>query len=42
MKTIDLEKLRKLELDEKTATPMYGRFIAEPFERGTGTLSETL
>ena len=36
MKTIDLEKLRKLELDEKTATPTYGRFIAEPFERGYG------
>ncbi|MCB4792653.1 MAG: DNA-directed RNA polymerase subunit alpha [Elusimicrobia bacterium] len=36
MKTIDLEKLRRLELDEKTATPTYGRFIAEPFERGYG------
>ncbi|MDR1941921.1 MAG: DNA-directed RNA polymerase subunit alpha [Endomicrobium sp.] len=36
MKTSDLEKLRKLVLDEKTATPFYGRFTAEPFERGYG------
>jgi DNA-directed RNA polymerase subunit alpha len=36
MKTPDLEKLRRLTLDEKTATPTYGRFIAEPFERGYG------
>jgi DNA-directed RNA polymerase subunit alpha len=36
MKTPDLEKLRKLTLDEKTAMPTYGRFIAEPFERGYG------
>jgi DNA-directed RNA polymerase subunit alpha len=36
MKTPDLEKLRRLTLDEKTATPHYGRFIAEPFERGYG------
>jgi DNA-directed RNA polymerase subunit alpha len=36
MKTPDLEKLRRLTLDEKTATPNYGRFIAEPFERGYG------
>lgn len=36
MKMPDLEKLRKIILDEKTATPMYGRFIAEPFERGYG------
>jgi len=36
MKTPDLEKLRKLTLDEKTATPTYGRFIAEPFDRGYG------
>jgi DNA-directed RNA polymerase subunit alpha len=36
MKTPDLEKLRKLVLDEKTATPFYGRFTAEPFERGYG------
>lgn len=36
MKTPDLEKLRTLTLDERTATPMYGRFVAEPFERGYG------
>src|SRR3989339_1057497 len=36
MKTPDLEKLRRLTLDEKTATPTYGRFVAEPFERGYG------
>ncbi|MCL1972989.1 MAG: DNA-directed RNA polymerase subunit alpha [Endomicrobia bacterium] len=32
----DLEKLRKLTMDEKTATEYYGRFTAEPFERGYG------
>jgi DNA-directed RNA polymerase, alpha subunit, bacterial and chloroplast-type len=36
MKMPDLEKLRKLTLDEKTATEFYGRFTAEPFERGYG------
>lgn len=36
MKMPDLEKLRKLTLDEKTATDFYGRFTAEPFERGYG------
>lgn len=36
MKTLELEKLRTITLDEKTATPTYGRFIAEPFERGYG------
>jgi DNA-directed RNA polymerase subunit alpha len=36
MKMPELEKLRTLTLDEKTATPTYGRFIAEPFERGYG------
>ena len=36
MKTPDLEKLRKLVLDEKTATAFYGRFTAEPFARGYG------
>jgi len=36
MKAPDLEKLRKLILDEKTATEFYGRFIAEPLERGYG------
>jgi DNA-directed RNA polymerase subunit alpha len=32
----DLAKLRSLTLDEKTATPFYGRFVAEPFESGYG------
>jgi DNA-directed RNA polymerase subunit alpha len=36
MKTPDLEKLRKLVLDEKTSTAFYGRFTAEPFARGYG------
>ncbi|MCA6072565.1 MAG: DNA-directed RNA polymerase subunit alpha [Endomicrobium sp.] len=36
MKAPDLEKLRKLVLEEKTATKFYGRFTAEPFERGYG------
>lgn len=36
MKMPDLEKLRKLTLDEKTATPCYGRFTADPFESGYG------
>ncbi|GHT36402.1 DNA-directed RNA polymerase subunit alpha [Endomicrobiia bacterium] len=36
MKTQDLEKLRKLVLDEKTATAFYCRLTAEPFERGYG------
>jgi DNA-directed RNA polymerase subunit alpha len=33
----DLIKPKKLELDDKTATPTYGKFIAEPLERGFGT-----
>ena len=36
MKLPELEKLRRLTLDEKTATAGYGRFSAEPFERGYG------
>ncbi|MDR1474263.1 MAG: DNA-directed RNA polymerase subunit alpha [Endomicrobium sp.] len=36
MKALDLEKLRKLTLDEKTKTNFYGRFTTEPFERGYG------
>ncbi|MFH1368602.1 MAG: DNA-directed RNA polymerase subunit alpha [Elusimicrobiota bacterium] len=36
MKMPDLGKLRKLTLDEKTATLTYGMFTAEPFERGYG------
>ena len=36
MKTPELEKLRKITVDEKTASPTYARFSAEPFERGYG------
>jgi DNA-directed RNA polymerase subunit alpha len=36
MKALDLEKLRKLILDEKTATEFYGHFSVGPFERGYG------
>jgi DNA-directed RNA polymerase subunit alpha len=36
MKMPDLEKQRKIVLDEKTATANYGRFVAEPIERGYG------
>ncbi len=32
----DLIKPRKLEVDDKTLTPTYGKFYAEPFERGFG------
>jgi DNA-directed RNA polymerase subunit alpha len=33
----DLIKPKSLEVEEKTLTPTYGRFIGEPFERGFGT-----
>jgi DNA-directed RNA polymerase subunit alpha len=36
MKAQDLEKLRKLTLNEKISTEFYGHFTAEPFERGYG------
>jgi DNA-directed RNA polymerase subunit alpha len=36
MKAQDLEKLRKLTLNEKASTEFYGHFTAEPFERGYG------
>src|ERR1041384_5977860 len=32
----DLMKPKQLEVEEKTLTPTYGRFFAEPFERGFG------
>ena len=39
----DLMKPKKLEVEEKTLTPTYGRFSAEPFERGFGqTLGNSL
>ena len=33
----DFEMPRKVECEEATYTPTYGKFIAEPFERGYGT-----
>ena len=32
----ELIKPRQLEVEEKTLTPTYGKFYAEPFERGFG------
>ncbi|MCM8776142.1 MAG: DNA-directed RNA polymerase subunit alpha, partial [Candidatus Omnitrophica bacterium] len=34
-KTFEMPK--RLEVDKETLTPTYGKFIAEPFERGFGT-----
>jgi DNA-directed RNA polymerase subunit alpha len=33
----DLIKPKRLEVDEKSLTPTYGKFFGEPFERGYGT-----
>ena len=33
----DLIKPKKLEVDEKTLTAIYGKFVGEPLERGFGT-----
>src|SRR5207249_960012 len=33
----ELIKPRRLEVDEKSLTPTYGKFFGEPFERGYGT-----
>jgi DNA-directed RNA polymerase subunit alpha len=33
----DMIKPKTLEVEEKTLTPTYGRFVGEPFERGFGT-----
>ena len=33
----DLIKPKQLEVDEKSLTPTYGRFVGEPLERGFGT-----
>jgi DNA-directed RNA polymerase subunit alpha len=33
----DLIKPKKLEVDEKSLTPSYGKYVAEPLERGFGT-----
>lgn len=39
----DLIKPKTLEVEEKTLTPTYGRFVGEPFERGFGaTLGTSL
>ncbi|MFA7000791.1 MAG: DNA-directed RNA polymerase subunit alpha, partial [Candidatus Omnitrophota bacterium] len=34
-KTFEMPK--RLEVDRGTLTPTYGKFVAEPFERGYGT-----
>jgi len=33
----ELIKPKRLEVDEKSLTPVYGKFFGEPFERGYGT-----
>jgi DNA-directed RNA polymerase subunit alpha len=33
----DFQKPKKLDYDPETLTPNYGRFVAQPFERGFGT-----
>src|SRR5438034_7338529 len=33
----ELTTPKRLEVDEKSLTPTYGKFIGEPFERGYGT-----
>jgi DNA-directed RNA polymerase subunit alpha len=33
----DFQKPKKLDYDAETLTPTYGRFVAQPFERGFGT-----
>ena len=33
----DFQKPKKLDYDAETLTPNYGRFTAQPFERGFGT-----
>ena len=33
----ELIKPKRLEVDEKSLTPIYGKFFGEPFERGYGT-----
>jgi DNA-directed RNA polymerase subunit alpha len=35
--TIDFQKPQRVEFERETLTPTYGRFVAEPFERGFGT-----
>src|SRR6476659_3361039 len=33
----DLIKPRRMDVDQETLTPTYGKFVAEPLERGFGT-----
>ena len=33
----ELIKPKRLEVDEKSLTPTYGKFVGEPLERGFGT-----
>jgi DNA-directed RNA polymerase subunit alpha len=33
----ELKRPKRLEMDEKSLTPTYGKFFGEPFERGYGT-----
>src|SRR5512147_266998 len=33
----DFQRPRRLEIDTETLTPSYGRFLAQPFERGFAT-----
>lgn len=33
----EFQKPKRIEVDRATLTPTYGRFVAEPFERGFGT-----
>src|SRR5947199_1299742 len=33
----DFQKPKKLDYDAESLTPNYGRFVAQPFERGFGT-----
>ena len=33
----ELIKPKRLEVEEKSLTPTYGKFVGEPFERGFGT-----
>ncbi len=37
IRTLDLQIPKKLEIDKETLSQHYGKFVAEPFERGFGT-----
>ena len=37
IRTLDLQIPKKLEIDKETLSSHYGKFVAEPFERGFGT-----